>query len=739
MQGCNTNTNNNINFELKEFLDVIKINKNLYLEITKVIYTYNANFMRSTNNENVIFVQFLHTTQKLFPELDSIKIISSCFGVWFVWALSQPSGEELAHENFIWKPRYNIIFEVKNLFKNFILQLEFITGVLININNNTKTLVWVLLQTIINHGTLLSKTKQVTKTKTEIFIAGIKINSFFLNQSTLQILYEPAKIISIHNTYYLQTQHYSLLQIIIRPNKASWKKPEITDLSFLQTRLNMKLYINWALLDTILLYAEKHYKFKVSDKICFEQYLNQLKLNWWNIKLQTTYHELFKLRYLLLMREFRPKLENGFYFRDYFDFRGRVYAAGPISYTFNKFTRFLFYYGNYTFQEQTILKQNLPDVSSDIINKILQKTNIQQTYPNININDRIVHYYLFIIFFELGKFKKNTALQQKDGKLNQNEFIDLGINYYDEFFTKTIGFDDFLESSPLIALLGSLNNQIYQKYPIYKDATASAIQLLLVLLGPANSQILKEANLFCDNFWYDTYFWIIKRFLEETVIDSEIKCYFNRNTLKKTIMTYNYQATYQTCLNEFKKASNLPWNNEDPLNKKVLPIFKNFYNFLNKLFESNNYFAISSNTIVQWYKKQWTQQNNINYKTLDNLNVPLAYYKLNKLRLERLILTKRETIKWVELSEEVDEQKMFRAIRANIIHSLDGYLVRSITLSLGYPIITIHDSFGIDILNIPQLIKITQNELTRLSNLNLFNQKLPVTFTYLVEGKYVLL
>lgn len=124
---------------------------------------------------------------------------------------------------------------------------------------------------------------------------------------------------------------------------------------------------------------------------------------------------------------------------------------------------------------------------------------------------------------------------------------------------------------------------------------------------------------------------------------------------------------------------------------------------------------------------------------MDDLAVPLAYYKPNKLRLERLILTKRETIRWAELSNSIDEQKMFRAIRANIIHSLDGYLVRSTTLCLGYPIITIHDSFGIDILQIPRLNQIAQTELTRLARLNLFGQKLLEIETYSVNSDYVLL
>jgi hypothetical protein len=82
---------------------------------------------------------------------------------------------------------------------------------------------------------------------------------------------------------------------------------------------------------------------------------------------------------------------------------------------------------------------------------------------------------------------------------------------------------------------------------------------------------------------------------------------------------------------------------------------------------------------------------------------------------------------------------MFRAVRANIIHSFDGYLVRRVTLRLGYPIITIHDSFGIDILNIARVIVIMQEELGGLTALNLFTKTVFRGSTLTIDSEYVLL
>jgi hypothetical protein len=82
---------------------------------------------------------------------------------------------------------------------------------------------------------------------------------------------------------------------------------------------------------------------------------------------------------------------------------------------------------------------------------------------------------------------------------------------------------------------------------------------------------------------------------------------------------------------------------------------------------------------------------------------------------------------------------MFRAIRANIIHSFDGFLVRRVIMRLGYPIITIHDSFGIDILNIESLLRITQEELNKLAQLRMFTTTKEKRPDFIVNSPYVLL
>jgi hypothetical protein len=124
------------------------------------------------------------------------------------------------------------------------LQLELVTGIRVLFDTDTKTLIWVLLQTLINNGTLKSKKRFVAKHKTEIFVAGATLQQFVKSSASLQLLLQPAHIIQVQQIIYLKTQHYSSLQLLIRPNLATHKMPKLTDLSFIQSLVGMRLYIN---------------------------------------------------------------------------------------------------------------------------------------------------------------------------------------------------------------------------------------------------------------------------------------------------------------------------------------------------------------------------------------------------------------------------------------------------------------------------------------------------------------
>lgn len=731
------------NLELHNFLHVIKDNFELHEEITKTLSLYTATFLRPSSDENRTYIELVKIVNKFFPYSDGPTTISALMSAWFIHALSSNSHEALvfAEENLMWRPRYDIIFQVKFLLWRFILQLELTTGIRIAMDENVKTLIWVLLQTLINHGTLKTKTRFVAKNKSEVFVGGVSVSKFLKNQLNLKLLSAPSQLIYIHKSFYFRTKHYSNLQAVFRANTAARKAPHFASMVFLEQLIGMKLYINERLLAKILKAVEQYYKLDLNQPEALAKKLQTLKREMvWNVQSQKQYQKYYRLQYLESLKKVCAYYTDGVYFKYYFDFRGRVYADSPISYTFNKTTRCLYYYGFYTEAEISIISQTLPDVSELITNVILPKTRLNLNYPTIDFRHKVVQYYIYIIFFELGKLRKSALSATHRGRVTLLEFIEAGIECYNSSSHHMLDFDDYVEYLALLDILDALAEQKFIKAPIYKDATASALQLLILLLGPADDKVWDEANFGEAGFWYDTYYGIIARFWEQNPMPDDLKTqYFTRNALKKTIMTHNYQATYLTCLNEFKAHHNLPWDNNDERNRQILPIFKAFYDYLNFLFNSNTYFAVSANTLVQWFKNQWEFERQVHYTTQDNLWIPLEYVKLTKQRVERLILTKRETITWLSKSQEIDEIKMFRAVQANIIHSFDGYLVRSVTTRLGDPIITIHDSFGVDILRIPRIIKITQEELALLNQLNVFGSPTGVKENLNIVSPFVLL
>jgi hypothetical protein len=734
---------NGDDMELFNYLQIIRHNYNLYEEITKTLTLYTATFLNSTARENQTFIELVKLSKNFFPALDGPATISSLLGSWFVHALNSNSNEVLVftEENLVWKPRYEIIFQVKALLWRFILQVEITTGVHIRVDENVKTLIWVLLQTLINHGTLSSRTRFVAKNKSEVFVGGLSVSNFLSSQLDLKLLTSPSHTIYLHKAFYFYTKHYSNLQTVFRTGMTSHKTPKFASMCFLEKLIGMKLFINDRLLNKIILAAEKHYQVDLTQSDSLVKKLQKLKReSVWNNLSQKQYQRYYRLQYLVALKQSSKYYAQGAYFKYYFDFRGRVYADSPVSYTFNKTTRFLYYYGVYTAEELLNFENTCSDFYEYTFKLILPGTDLVEKYPTISFNKKVVQYYLYTIFFELGKLQKTKLSVFYEGRVTINDFIKAGIDYYNNPPSCAFDFDEQVEYLAILDILDSLAEQKYCKIPIYKDATASALQLLVLLLGPANKQIWNEANFGSTDFWYDTYYGIIASFWKQHNIPDDVKKqYFTRGALKKTIMTHNYQATYLTCLNEFKAQHKLPWDNNDERNAQIIPIFKAFYNYLNFLFNSKSYFAVSSHVLLNWFQIQWEREKSVYFTTHDNLWIPLEYVKLIKRRVERQILAKRETITWLSKSQEIDETKMFRAIQANIIHSFDGYLVRSVTTKLGYPIITIHDSFGIDILHIPQLIKITQAELDLLSSLNIFSFNMESKEPLLVRSPFVLL
>jgi DNA-directed RNA polymerase len=90
--------------------------------------------------------------------------------------------------------------------------------------------------------------------------------------------------------------------------------------------------------------------------------------------------------------------------------------------------------------------------------------------------------------------------------------------------------------------------------------------------------------------------------------------------------------------------------------------------------------------------------------TSDESVAYLEYKKMEVSRLDKRYKTVRTTVLFQNLSDELDLRKSYQALRPNLLHSVDATFVRLILTTLQNPIITIHDSFGMDIFNVDSLI-----------------------------------
>jgi hypothetical protein len=200
---------------------------------------------------------------------------------------------------------------------------------------------------------------------------------------------------------------------------------------------------------------------------------------------------------------------------------------------------------------------------------------------------------------------KSDFIARYEGRLSERDFIDIGITCYNNRRTLHMTLDKTLELEMLLDVFADLERHEYLKLPIFKDATASAIQILMLLLGSQDKQNYTICNLTDNEYWYDTYFYIIQRFFTAEGVREDLKTrYFTRSNLKKTIMTYNYEATYQTCWRDFRANAKLPLDTSSPVYREVEDTFRLFYKYLMRIFDEREFFLMPSAEILNIFKKK---------------------------------------------------------------------------------------------------------------------------------------
>ncbi len=585
------------------------------------------------------------------------------------------------------------------------------------------------------------KNKKNTWTKTFTFykINGVNLDNNYINYN---IFVKKPNRMQLQNVYFYGGFHYFSLNPVFKTNSKSGKIFEIDNLNLIDKFVSLKYMIDWCFYEVVynLICDDcektliKKIDFKIKNNLnemknFIAEYINNIFNE--NMCKQNNGLEIVKsidknfnkllLYYIFIdLKNLKKQELNEFYLTINFDFRGRIYSKSCISPIGSKIFRYLYYYGYYS--ENDLKNLNYSIFNSDSVNQndlknLIKNCLIFESYSNINLSDEKQFVYIYWCIFEIGKIFKNNLSFKKDGEFSNYDLIKFGCEMINKIIENTISldFDDKLEYLYIISGIEKLNEGKFKKLVIYKDATASGIQLLAVILKPKNEEIAKNCNLDSNDTWYDTYFYIIKLFKNEynkelSNIFEDYDIFLNRKFLKSTIMTYIYGAGEETALDYYYE--NLP----DTLNKNIgKKIFYLFYKFIKKLFKNDKFFNNPLSIIKELSKKEYKKNISLKLYTSDNCVVHMNYYSIIKYKLDRRFNKTRNTITYTDLTDFPDEKKTFRSLLANLTQSLDATLVRYVVSDLDYPIITIHDSFGIDILNIPKLIDITNISINLIS------------------------
>jgi uncharacterized protein YlxP (DUF503 family) len=452
----------------------------------------------------------------------------------------------------------------------------------------------------------------------------------------------------------------------------------------------------------------------------YHQLKNKLNLNVIedNKKNQARISELMTFYNMYLLKQLNWKDEEPVYFPFFFDFRGRFYYNSSVSPTTLKYVRYVFTYGYYTDSE---LNDNTLNAISHFISKHKSYIEIVKKKYNISKSSVKINESIFWTLISLGKIK----IKKEKIKISIEEILDAAIDLLDN--NQDLKIIDIIELMHYKKILLSLNLDRVPARGILKDATASFIQNLIRLMGYKDEESLKHANLNSTTHWYDTYSFILKKWIEREELKKKINicilALFIRFTVKKPVMTNPYSAAYITAFNYFKIAVKEHFNINIDFGSDEEIAFKSFYKFISTEVEDNFFLANNSKKIVNYIKETIKNNNKELVIESHDSKTNMIYYKLIVKNYDLIItipnkqIKKRITKKYEEIDEfTVDYKKMARSIRANWVHYIDALLLRDINRNSKKNYITIHDCFIVDFLSVSEFIIIANEQ----SNIKIF-------------------
>lgn len=416
------------------------------------------------------------------------------------------------------------------------------------------------------------------------------------------------------------------------------------------------------------------------------------------------------------------------FFLFFFDFRGRFYFNSQIGMTNFKISRYIFHYGWYTQNEIAKLdKINIPEIHK--YNKLL---NDLSDFLCIRKASNAIKESIFWVLLAVGK----EFIDKKKIYNTLEEILDEGVKQIQRNSVDIVDKEKRIILMHYKRILVSYNNEKILKRFIHKDATASFIQNTIRIVGAKNEKSLEYANLKSMDKWYDTYAFALEKWKDSLDIrnnsinlsNKEISVnflkYFIRKTIKKPIMTGPYEATFLTKWDYFRKDVFKEFDEKIMYNSSIGILFKNFMLFLDTFWV--DYFLAENSDVMISHIINKESGIVLGEKSKTNL----TYFLRKKKKIDLYIKIPdtlniiRKTKLYYEIDKEnIDKKKMNDSIKANWVHFSDALLCRQINEKLDTPLLTIHDCFLVDPLNVSNFIIIANKAFKDIENLSIAKDK----------------
>lgn len=567
--------------------------------------------------------------------------------------------------------------ELQSVLEKFLNNIFIIDNNFLYHNHNIKELSYQLIDNLSYHKIL----QQITINRNIYY-------NYELNDTNMiwDIYYSPLKIIN----NYTYGNHWLFLYPLFKKSIQNDFDTKIGEksISAIIKLLNTPFYIDL-----------NKFKKKLNDiygdiKKYNEDYLNNLKslrLAYDNglsdetiIKYQKKLSDSYKKKRLCTLLEICKKRGNKLYINILIDSRTRMYINGLFSPTNDKEIRDCIY-----------IDDDDIDITKNKNNEIIYKIAYNKICNRFNLLDKTKISKISWLLLSLG-----STIAKKE-EISIEEFIDSGINIYDNFMNNTIEKNDNYYKIELYStyIKSIVENIKVKNYLIPKDATASGLQIISFICGVSDKNMVKKFNLTDNKKWYDPYSLIIKSFLKNATKYN--KKLWDRKYLKKFIMNINYGAKFSTLISYVEEEFGEKINNDD-LNE-----LKNFYIYL---YDQKKYLKIPL--------KDYIDINNYNKEGIINLDDTKVNFTKYKFKIKKQIQLKKlynknynitdnkrrtYTIKILD-KKHIDKIRTNNAIRPNLIHWCDSYIIRKGLQNNNIIYIPIHDCALVPLNMIPYFI-----------------------------------